>query len=120
MLFLVHKEVRPMAIDKADLDEYTKLETEAADLERQAKTRRDRQSQLEKKFEAELVESKHPSCIRHGFTFAWVNGRATVPWEDEYLREMGTIKTDALKRAAAAKVVNSKMTILPPATPVTA
>ena len=108
-----------MAIDKADLDEYTKLDTEAAQLERRSKTLRDRQSQLIEKFEAELKESKHPSCIRNGFTFAWVNGRANVPWADEYLKEMGPDKADALKQEAAKKVTSSKMTILPPAEPPT-
>ena len=106
-----------MAIDKADLDEYTALDTEAAQLERRAKTLRDRQSQLVEKFEAELVESKHPSCIRHGFTFAWVNGSATVKWADEYLRELGVDKANALKAAAALSATASKMKILPPAPP---
>lgn len=102
------------AVTKENLDEYTDLETKASKLEREAKTFRDRQSQLEQLFEEDLKDSKKPSLIRHGFTFAWVNGGATVKWADEFLRECGPEKTNELKVAAAEKATASKLKILPP------
>jgi hypothetical protein len=104
MPFFVHKEVRPMAIDKADLDEWRALDDEVAQLKRRIKTIGDRQSQLETLFEAELTASERPSIIRHGFTLAWIRGRASVSWAKEFLRECGAEKVDALKDSAAETV----------------
>lgn len=101
-------------VTKANLDEYTDLDIKASKLEREAKTFRDRQAQLEALFEEDLKDSKKPSLIRHGFTFAWTNGTATVKWADEFLRECGPEKTNALKLAAAEKATASKLKILPP------
>lgn len=101
-------------ITKEQVAEYTELEAKAAPLEREAKTYRDRQKQLEEKFEEDLKDSKKPSVIRHGYTFAWVNGSATVPWAAEFLKECGVEKTNALKAAAAKEATASKMKILPP------
>ena len=108
-----------MAVTKEQLQEYTRLEKTADDLERQAKTFRDRQKQLEKLFEDDLKASKKPSIIRHGFTFAWINGRANVAWAEEYLRECGPEKANALKEAAGFIATSSKLVILPPAPPPT-
>ena len=106
-----------MSVTKAEAQEYTELETKAAKLEREAKTYRDRQKQLEEKFEADLVASNKPSVIRHGYTFAWVNGSATVPWAKEFLKECGVDKTNELKATAAVEAASSKMQILPPTKP---
>ena len=106
-----------MSVTKAEAQEYSELETKAANLEREAKTYRDRQKQLEEKFEADLIASNKPSVIRHGYTFAWVNGSATVPWAQEYLRECGVDKANNLKAAAAKEATASKMKILPPLPP---
>jgi benzoyl-CoA reductase/2-hydroxyglutaryl-CoA dehydratase subunit BcrC/BadD/HgdB len=103
-----------MAVTKAQVAEYSELETRAAALEREAKTYRDRQKQLEEKFEEDLKESKKPSVIRHGYTLVWVNGSATVPWAAEYLKECGVDKANALKAAAAKEATASKMKIIPP------
>lgn len=105
-----------MAVTKEEVAEYSKLECKASKLEREAKTYRDRQKQLEEKFELDLKASKKPSVIRHGYTFAWVNGTATVPWAAEFLKECGVDKANALKAAAAKEATASKMKILPPAT----
>ncbi len=104
-------------ITKEQLAEYATLESKAAILEREAKTYRDRQKQLETKFEQDLTESKKPSVIRHGYTFAWVNASASVKWADEFLSECGVDKANALKAAAAMASLASKMKILPPAAP---
>ena len=102
------------AVTKENLTEYNKLETEAAKLEREAKTLRDRQGQLEQLFQEDLKDSKKPSLIRHGWTFVWENGKATVSWADEFLRECGPEKTNELKNAAAEKAKGAKLKILPP------
>ena len=101
-------------ITKDQVAEYTDLDTKAVALEREAKTYRDRQKQLEEKFEEDLKESKKPSVIRHGYTFAWVNGSATVAWAAEYLKECGVAKANELKSEAAKQATASKMKILPP------
>jgi hypothetical protein len=106
-----------MAVTKAEVTEYAELDTKAAKLEREAKTYRDRQAQLEAKFEEDLKESKKPSVIRHGYTFAWVNGSASVAWAAEFLKECGVDKANKLKAEAAEKATASKMKILPPAAP---
>lgn len=102
-------------ITKEQVAEYTELEAKAAPLEREAKTYRDRQKQLEEKFEADLKDSKKPSLIRHGYTLAWVNGSATVAWAAEFLKECGVDKANKLKADAAKEATASKMKILPPA-----
>jgi hypothetical protein len=104
-------------ITKEQLAEYAALDSKAAILEREAKTYRDRQKQLEEKFEEDLKESKKPSVIRHGYTFAWVNGAASVKWAEEFLRECGVEKANALKASAAMASIAAKMKILPPAAP---
>ena len=101
-------------ITKKQTEEYTALDVKAACLEREAKTYRDRQAQLETLFELDLKESKKPSVVRHGYTFAWVNGSASVKWADEYLRENGTEKANALKQQAAKNATANKLKILPP------
>lgn len=101
-------------VSKENLAEYTDLDTKAAKLEREAKTLRDRQAQLEQLFEEDLKDSKRPSLIRHGYTFAWVNGTASVKWADEFLRECGPEKANKLKAAAAENATGSKLKILPP------
>jgi hypothetical protein len=106
-----------MAITKEQTQEYTDLDVKASALEREAKTYRDRQIQLEELFEKDLKDSKKPSVIRHGFTFAWVNGSASVKWADEYLKECGPEKANALKQEAAKNATASKLKILPPAKP---
>ncbi len=103
-----------MPITKDQTEEYTKLDIKASKLEREAKTYRDRQAQLEALFEEDLKESKKPSVIRHGYTFAWINGSATVKWADEYLKECGPEKANELKQAAAKLATASKLKILPP------
>lgn len=108
-----------MAVTKEQLLEYTQLDTRAADLERQAKTFRDRQKQLERVFEDDLKATKKPSVIRHGYTFAWINGRANVSWAEEYLRECGPERANALKEAAGFIATSSKLVVLPPAPPPT-
>ena len=102
-------------ITKEQVAEYAELEAKAAPLEREAKTYRDKQKQLEEKFEEDLKDSKKPSVIRHGYTFAWVNGSATVAWAAEFLKECGVDKTNKLKADAAKEATASKMKILPPA-----
>ena len=102
-------------ITKEQVAEYAELEAKAAPLEREAKTYRDRQKQLEEKFEKDLKDSKKPSVIRHGYTFAWVNGSATVAWAAEFLKECGVDKANKLKADAAKEATASKMKILPPA-----
>jgi len=106
-------------VTKEQIAEYVELDLKASPLEREAKTYRDRQKQLEEDFEADLRESRKPSVIRHGHTFAWVNGSATVKWAEEYLRDCGVDKANALKAAAALLAIASKMKILPPAPPPT-
>ena len=101
-------------ITKDQVAESAGLESQATALERKAKTFRDRQKQLEKKFEEDLRESKRPSVIRHGYTFAWVDGSATVAWSDEFLKECGVEKTNQLKAEAAKQAKASRMKILPP------
>lgn len=108
-------EVDSIVVTKEQLAEYAACESKAAPLEREAKTYRDRQKQLEEQFEKDLKESRKPSVIRHGYTFAWVNGSATVKWAEEYLRECGVDKANALKASAALTAIASKMKILPPA-----
>jgi prepilin-type processing-associated H-X9-DG protein len=103
-----------MAITKEIAAEYTELAAKADALEREAKTFRDRQKQIELMFEAELKESGKTSIIRHGYTLAWTNGRANVAWADEYLKECGPVKANALKQAAGFVATASKMLILPP------
>lgn len=103
-----------MTITKAQTEEYTELDLKAAKLEREAKTYRDRQSQLEALFEEDLKNSKKPSVIRHGYTFAWVNGSASVKWAEEYLKECGPEKANKLKHEAAKLATASKLKILPP------
>lgn len=103
-----------MPVTKADLDEYHEVERKAIALERMAKTFRDRQAQLEELFGAELKASERPSCIRHGFTFVATNGTASVKWAEEYLRECGPEKANALKAAAALTATGAKLKIHPP------
>lgn len=88
-----------MAIDKADLDEWKKLDDEVVQLKKRVKTINDRQEQLEMKFEEELKSSERSSIIRHGFTLAWIRGRSSVAWAKEFLRECGPEKVDTLKNA---------------------
>lgn len=92
-----------MAIAKEKLEEWQRLDAESTELGRQKKTLDDRIKQLESEFEAELVKSNKTSIIRHGFTLAWIAGRASVSWAAEFLRECGPEKTQDLKDAAAAK-----------------
>jgi hypothetical protein len=102
-----------MAIAKEKFDEWQKLNAEATELGRKKKTLDDRISQLEDEFEAELKDSKKTSIIRHGFTLAWIAGRASVSWAIEFLRECGPEKTQALKDAAA-KAASKKLQISAP------
>jgi len=104
-----------MTVSKAEVLEYAELESKAAPLEREAKTYRERQRQLEDKFEDDLKESKKPSVVRHGYTFVWVNGSATVAWAAEFLKECGVTRTNKLKADAASAATAAKMKILPPA-----
>jgi hypothetical protein len=98
---------------KEDLAEWQECQTKRKALEREAKTLRDRESQLEEKFEAELTKSEKQSIVRNGFTLAWIAGRATVQWAAEYLKECGAEKANALKQAAAESA-EKKLTISPP------
>lgn len=96
---------KTMAIAKDKLLEWRRLKAESSELGRQKKTIDDRLGQLEKEFEAELQSTGKDSIKRHGFTLAWVPGRATVPWASEFLRECGPEKTQALKDAAAQEAI---------------
>lgn len=103
-----------MAIAKDKLQEWQRLKSESAELGRQKKTLDDRLSQLEIEFESELLATGKSSIKRHGFTLAWTPGRVTVQWAQEFLRECGPEKTQALKDAAAEKAVQ-KLSIAAPA-----
>lgn len=105
---------RTMAIAKEKLQEWQRLKAESAELGRQKKTIDDRLGQLETEFEAELTTSGKTSIKRHGFTLAWLPGRASVQWAAEFLRECGPEKTQALKDAAAEKACQ-KLQIAAPA-----
>ena len=78
-----------MAIKREDLELWQDYESRRKTLDREAKTLKDRADQLAEKFNAELTKSGKQSIVRHGFTLAWVAGRATVQWAAEYLRELG-------------------------------
>jgi hypothetical protein len=99
---------------KEELAEWQECQTKRKALEREAKTLRDREAQLEDKFEAELKKSEKQSIVRSGFTLAWVAGRATVQWAAEYLKECGAEKANALKQSAANDAPK-KLSITPPA-----
>lgn len=105
-----------MALNKEDLQEWRDLESRRKLLEREAKTLKDKADQIAEKFEAELTKSGKQSIIRHGFTLAWVAGRATVQWAAEYLRELGPDKANELK-VKAAETAEKKLSITVPATP---
>lgn len=103
------------AIKKDELEEWKKLEDEASELAQKAKTLRDRQKQLEEKFETTLRDSGKQSIKRHGFLLSWQPGRASVQWAAEYLKECGAEKANALKKAAAEDVKEQgKLVISPP------
>lgn len=102
-----------MALAKEKLEEWQRLNAEAAELGRKKKTLDDRIDQLEAEFEDELRLSAKPSIIRHGFTLAWTAGRASVSWATEFLRECGADKVQALKDAAA-KSAGRKLSISAP------
>lgn len=103
-----------MAIKKEDLEEYRDCNAKRLKLEREAKTLKARCDQLSEQFAFDLTASRKQSVIRHGFTLAWIAGRATVAWADAYLRECGPDKAAALK-AEAAKSVTQKLSITVPA-----
>lgn len=105
-----------MAIKKEDLELWQDLESRRKTLDREAKTLKDKADQLAEKFQAELTKSGKQSIVRHGFTLAWVAGRATVQWGAEYLRECGADKAAALKQSAA-DAAEQKLSITVPATP---
>lgn len=102
-----------MALKKEQLDEWRKLEERRKELSREAKTLGDAAKQLEEIFEAELAKSEKPSIKRHGYTLAWQDGRASVAWAAEYLKECGADKANALKQSAA-DTVEKKLSISPP------
>lgn len=103
-----------MAIKKEDLQEWQRCDSKRKEFEREAKTLKDRCDQLAATFETELKASGKQSIVRHGFTLAFVAGRATVAWADAFLRECGADKAAALK-AEAAKSVSQKLSITVPA-----
>jgi len=105
-----------MALNKADLEQWQDLESRRKTLEREAKTLKDKADQLAEKFNAELTKSGKQSIVRHGFTLAWVAGRATVQWAAEYLRELGSEKANELK-LKAAESAEQKLSITVPAPP---
>jgi hypothetical protein len=102
-----------MALAKEKFEQWQALKAEATELGRKKKTLDDRVEQLEAEFEAELKSTGKTSVIRHGFTLAWIAGRASVSWATEFLRECGPEKTQALKDAAA-KAASKKLQISAP------
>jgi|GEM_PF-3765340 len=102
-------------LKKESLQEWQSCDLRRRELDREAKTLKDRCDQLAEEFAAELTKSKNPSIVRHGFTLAWVAGRATVSWADAFLRECGPDKAQALKAEAAAKTTQ-KLSITVPRT----
>lgn len=85
-------------------------------MQRELTTIRNRQSQIEDNFEAELRKSGKTKITRGGFTLALQPGKANVSWAKEYLAAMGEEAAQKLKDQAAR---NSTMVfvLVPPKPP---
>lgn len=102
-----------MAIKRETLERWSELEARRSALQRESATVRDEMSQIEKQLEAELDKSGKSSVKRHGFTLAFVPGRASVSWAAEYLAACGAEAVQRLKDAAAANA-RRVLAITPP------
>ncbi len=102
-----------MALNRDELNEWQRLKSEAAALQRQKKTVDDRVKQLEERFEVELSSSGKQSIKRHGFLLAWKPGYASVSWAKEYLDLAGPEKVQELKDNAAANARPSLVISVP-------
>lgn len=96
-----------------ELSEWSRLEAERRDLARQLATLRNRQNELESKFESALRKSGKTVLRRHGFTLAIVPGRANVSWSAEFVKACGAEAAQAIKDSAA-KESKSVFVITPP------
>lgn len=105
-----------MAIKEADLKEWSDLEARRSAMQRELTTIRNRQSQIEEAFEAELRKSGKTKITRSGFTLALQPGKATVSWAKEYLAAMGEEAVQRLKDEAA-RTSTTVFVLVPPKPP---
>ncbi len=98
---------------KDKLHEWQQIEAQRKELSRQSATLGQRAKQLEEDFEAELKKSGKQSIKRHGFTLAWIAGRASVQWAAEFLKACGADEANRLKEEAA-KSAEQKLSISVP------
>jgi hypothetical protein len=100
-----------MKITREELDEYARLNTERKAIDKQSRTLASRCKQIEAAVEEQLIADGKNACKRYGYQLALVEGRASIAWKDEFIRECGSEKVAALQAAAP---ITTKVTITAP------
>ncbi len=77
--------------------------SEAQELESRARKLRARVEQIDAIAEAELIASGKQAIKRLGHMIAYVAGRVTVPWKEEFIRVAGVEAADELTKNATPK-----------------
>lgn len=90
-------------ITAEQLAEYVELDSQRKELDRQSRAIAKQQGILTSHFQAELERLGQKSTKRGDYQVALVDGRGTVAWKDELIREIGPLKVAEIAEAAPAK-----------------
>jgi hypothetical protein len=86
------------------LAEYTQLEEQRKELDRQSRAIAKQQGILSDHFRTELEKSGAKSTARGAYRVALVESRGAVAWKDELIKEIGPLKVAEIAETAPVKI----------------
>lgn len=101
-----------MRITKTSLDRWRQLQADKKELERKARALDVEAKAIEASAKADLESSGKDHINRGGYRIAWVEGRASIAWKNEFVDKLGA---EAAAEIAAKAPVKKSMLITPPA-----